>query len=331
MRDPMSIRAATDRPAAGPPGTRPLKAVIGLRQALLLLFAAGVISAAPGDPPPSAPMPPSASLKSSLSQHPLFAPANLLAWCIVPYDNQHRTPAQRVEMLQRLGFTQYVWDWRQAHLKDLPVEIERAHAAGIHLRGLWIWIDARNDTLGRLSDANQDVLKAVNQAGRPVEFWVGFHANVFTDGDDAARVARGVAWVSFLRDLAKATGSSISLYNHGDWFGEPENQVKIITAAGPSGLGMTYNFHHAHHQIGRFATLLPIMLPYLKTVVLNGMNPDGPKILPIGEGTHELGMIRLLVASGYQGPLGILGHVEDEDAEKVLRRNLAGLQRLVAP
>jgi hypothetical protein len=74
------------------------------------------------------------------------------------------------------------------------------------------------------------------------------------------------------------------------------------------------------------------MLPHLKAVVLNGMKPEGPKILPIGEGTHERAMIRLLAASGYRGPIGILGHVDDADVETVLQRNLTQVcGELIAP
>jgi hypothetical protein len=65
------------------------------------------------------------------------------------------------------------------------------------------------------------------------------------------------------------------------------------------------------------------------------MRPEGPKILPVGSGTHERDMLRQLVDSGYTGPIGILGHVEDADAEAVLRSNLEGLRslarRLAAP
>ena len=260
----------------------------------------------------------------------LFAASNLLAWCIVPYDNQNRSPADRVAMLKRLGFTQYVWDWRQAHLKDLPAELREARAAGVKVRGVWLWIDARNDRVGRLSEANQTVIDAVNHAQLPVEFWVGFHANVFEQPEESARVAHGAAMISHLREQVKPTGSTVALYNHGDWFGEPENQLKIIAAAGPHSLGITYNFHHAHGQIDRFGRILPQMLPYLKAVVLNGMKPGGPKILPVGQGTHEAAMIQILQASGYAGPIGILGHVEGADVETVLQTNLSGLRELLS-
>jgi hypothetical protein len=48
----------------------------------------------------------------------LFTKENLVAWCIVPFDNQNRAPAQRVEMLKRLGFTQYAYDWRHQHISS---------------------------------------------------------------------------------------------------------------------------------------------------------------------------------------------------------------------
>ena len=46
----------------------------------------------------------------------LFAPDNLVAWCIVPFDAKKRGPTERVEMLQKLGFKKYAYDWR-----DRPV------------------------------------------------------------------------------------------------------------------------------------------------------------------------------------------------------------------
>jgi len=261
-------------------------------------------------------------------QQSLFAPTNLVAWCIVPYDSLNRTPAERLAMLQRLGFTQYAWDWRQRHLKDLPEEIELSRKAGIQLRSVWLWIDDRSDRVGQLGEANRAVIDAVVRAKLSVEYWVGFNANFFDGLDEASRVRKGAAMVSYLRDQALVTGSTVDLYNHGDWFGAPDNEIKVIKAAGDRALGLVYNFHHAHDQIARFPSLLPRMLPYLRVVNLDGIRPEGPLILPIGSGTEERGMIRLLKTSGYGGAVGILGHTEGEDVEKVLLRNLEGLRRI---
>jgi sugar phosphate isomerase/epimerase len=260
---------------------------------------------------------------------PLFARSNLLAWCIVPYDSRQRTPAERIAMLKRLGFSQYVWDWRHKHLPDLPQEIRLAREAGIRMRGAWLWIDRDTDKVGALGEGNRAVIEAVNRARLPLEFWVGFHPNYLDGLDDAQRVRKGVEMIGYLRDQAAASGGTVALYNHGDWFGEPENQLKILDALGDPSVGMVFNFHHAHALLDAFPRLLPRMLPQLRAVNLNGMRPEGPKILPIGAGSREAAMIRLLHESGYQGPLGILGHVEDRDVEEVLRANLEGLATLV--
>jgi hypothetical protein len=72
------------------------------------------------------------------------------------------------------------------------------------------------------------------------------------------------------------------------------------------------------------------MEPYLMAVNLNGMRKGGPKILPIGDGDQELKMLKVIRRSRYRGPIGILGHREELDAEEALRLNLDGLRKLVA-
>lgn len=258
----------------------------------------------------------------------IFAMSNLLAWCIVPYDSRHRGPAERLEMLERLGFREYVWDWRPQHLSQLAEEIRLSRTSAVRLRGIWLWIDGQTDAVGRLGPSNRAVLDAVNASRTAVEFWVGVHANVFEGLEDRARVEKGAALFSYLREEAAASGSSVALYNHGGWFGEPENQVRIITGAGGASLGIVYNFHHAYEQAGRFATLLPRMLPYLRVVNLSGVVDGRPDIVPIGAGTREREMLRVLWESGYAGRVGIIGHTEDEDVERALRRNLDGLARV---
>ena len=54
------------------------------------------------------------------------------------------------------------------------------------------------------------------------------------------------------------------------------------------------------------------MAPHLMTVNVNGMRAGGPKIISFGQGDDgggaERRMLRALVAAGYSGPIGILGH-----------------------
>ena len=58
------------------------------------------------------------------------------------------------------------------------------------------------------------------------------------------------------------------------------------------------------------------------------MRKRGPKIITLGQGNRELSMLKVIMESGYTGPLGILGHTEGEDIRVVLERNLEGLRQL---
>ena len=132
-----------------------------------------------------------------------------------------------------------------------------------------------------------------------------------------------------MQGRASEIGCKIALYNHGDWFGDPTNQINIIKGLKDKNVGIVYNFHHAHEQLDRYDDLIDMMKPYLWTVNLNGMRKDGPKIIDIGKGDEEIHMMQKLKSIGFQGSIGILGHTEGEDIEAVLRRNLDGLQQVL--
>ena len=53
------------------------------------------------------------------------------------------------------------------------------------------------------------------------------------------------------------------------------------------------------------------------------------KILPIGQGLHEKSLIKEVLRQGYRGPIGILDHRNELDAETSLMQNLKGLDALV--
>lgn len=258
-----------------------------------------------------------------IPEHPL------LAWCIVPYDSVERGPAARMKMLNELGFTQYVYDWREQHLASFAEEIQQAREADIQISGVWMWIDQQSDSVGALSTANEELLGIMEEHELQTQIWLGINHNFFEAEDETGKIAKAVEMVSYLNQRANDIGCTLALYNHGDWFGEPDNQLRILQELDNKEIGMIYNFHHAHHQIEEFPALLKRMQPYLWAVNLNGMRQDGPKILPIGSGESEADMIHALLNSDYSGPIGILGHIEDEDVKVVLRRNLEGLSSLL--
>jgi hypothetical protein len=269
----------------------------------------------------------SCSSEKSTAPKSLFAKENLLAWCIVPYDTQERSPEERAKMLNDLGITRYAYDWRSKQLPTFADEIKSLKAHGIKLEAVWFWIDGGS---GELLDGNNWlILETLRKNNVQTRLWVSFSRQFFENLSEAEKLEKGIKAVGEIHRIAAEVGCKIGLYNHGDWFGNPLNQIRIIKALGADDIGIVYNFHHAHDQINDFAGLLRKMMPYLWTVNLNGMRASGPQILPLGQGDRDLELLRALKDSRFNGTIGILGHVEDEDARVVLERNLSGLQALL--
>ena len=264
---------------------------------------------------------------STSDQDRLFAMDNLVAWCIIPYDNQDRTPLQRAGMLRELGFTRMGYDWRERHLPDFPEEIRTLQKFDIELTSVWLWIDDRAAD-GLLPEHNR-IFDALEDAGVSTSIWIGLHENVYAGLRDAQKVAKVAGIIDLVYERARKSGSSVSLYNHGGWAGVPENQVRIIRASKYEDIGIVFNFHHGHDQIESFGETLEILMPWLETVNLNGMEKDGAHIVDIGKGDHEKQMIKTLLDSGFTGNIGIIGHTEGEDVRDVLLRNLHGLHKIL--
>lgn len=257
----------------------------------------------------------------------LFARENLVAWCIVPFDNKDRTPEERSAMLRELGITQLAYDWREKHLPTFAEEIQTLKRNNIKLKSVWFWITGTGEQT--LDEANRFILKTLKENNVKTELWLSFNNAFFSELSDEEKLKKAVSAIGEINQEVRAIGCTLHLYNHGSWFGEPGNQVKIIKTLGANDIGMVYNFHHARHQVDAFPELLNLMLPYLSTVNINGMKEGGPMILTVGQGDHELEMLEALKASGYSGTIGVLSHIEDEDARVVLKRNIEGLKTLL--
>ena len=263
----------------------------------------------------------------SVDENMAFAKNNLVAWCIVPYDNQERNPQQRADMLRELGLNRLAYDWREKHLDSFAEEITVLKQNDIELQSVWFWIDGRS---GKLLDKNNEhILSTLRDNNVQTTLWVSFPGHFFEGIDDNQKLEKAVTAIDTVAHKASAIGCKIALYNHGDWFGDPLNQIRIIEALPGRNIGIVYNFHHAHHQIESFPALYETMKPYLWSLNLNGMRPEGPKILPVGDGDRERAMIKLVLDSGFDGDIGILGHIEDEDVKVVLQRNTDGLKAIL--
>jgi sugar phosphate isomerase/epimerase len=235
----------------------------------------------------------------------------VVAWCIVPFDAAQRGPGARAQMVADLGLRRVAYDWRKEHVASFETEILQYEKQGIEFFAFWSWHDA--------------IEPLIKKHGISPQIWKSIRA------DD---VASGVAALLRLAEKTKALGLKLGIYNHGGWAGKPANMVavcKALRAQGHSQVGIVYNFHHGHEDIAKFASAFAAMQPYLLCVNLNGMN-DGanPKILGIGQGQHEAALIATVQDSGYSGAIGVLGHIRSEDVRDTLRRNLSGLEKLLA-
>ena len=248
----------------------------------------------------------------------VFARDNLVAWCIVPFDAKQRGPKERAEMLARLGIKKVAYDWRDHHVAEWDEELKQYKAHGIELVAFW--------APSRLPE----ILPLLKRHGVKAQLWM--MPGEYPGGSQQRKVDMAAEVLLDAAQAAKEQGCTIALYNHGGWAGQPENQIAIIEALrarGADNVGMVYNLHHGHEHLPRFPELMKLMKPHLMCLTINGMKAGGPKILPVGQGDDDLSLLKTIRDSGYDGPIAILNHREEMDAEEGLRQNIDGLKMLL--
>ncbi len=255
----------------------------------------------------------------------LFAKKNLVAWCIVPFDSKKRGPEERAAMLEKLGFSKFAYDYRSEHIPTFDAEIEALKRHHIELTAWWFPTS--------LNDEAKSTLAVFARHKVTPQLWVtGGGEATKSPQEQQQRVRDEAARIRPIAEEAAKIGCRVALYNHGGWFGEPENQIAIIQELNLPNVGIVYNLHHGHDHLDRLPALLQQMKPYLYTLNLNGMVKGGDrlgqKILQLGEGDLDLELLKVVRNSGYSGPIGILGHTAD-DAEERLHDNLDGLNWLL--
>lgn len=249
-------------------------------------------------------------------------------WCIVAFDSLERSPEERIQLLKDLGLSKYAYDWRDKHLDEMANELTLARKNDIEITSVWLWLNAKRDSLGNLSPANDRVFEIIKELKLETTLWVSFSNNFFEERTQEQNMSYAIEMIKYINSKAKEINCNVALYNHRGWFGNPYNQVEIIEALPNNSLSMVYNFHHAHEYLEEFPQIVKSIKPYLSAVNLNGMKKGGPKILTIGDGDLEYDMMKNLLDEGFDGPWGVLGHIENEDVKTVLERNIEGFKSL---
>lgn len=257
----------------------------------------------------------------------IYDKSNLVAWSIVPFDSEKRGPEERAQMLNDLGITKLAYDWRAEHIPTFDQELEALKKHHIKLQAFWLptGSDPANDTI------IQKVLSLLERHNVKTELWV--MVGGIQDLDLMSQEQKVIAMaqpLAYLAERAKEIDCSVGLYNHGGWFGEPENQLAVIHYLNMPNVGIVYNFSHSETQIQRFPEFFPKILPHLLCINLTGLISTYPAtVVPIGTGDMEKGLIQEIKESGYDGPIGIINEDFAKDAKIGLQMNINGLRHIL--
>lgn len=274
-------------------------------------------------------------MKAGNSDTNLWAHENLVAWCAVPFDAKKRGPEERAEMLAKLGFKHFAYDWRKEHIPTFDAEIEALTKKGIDLLAWWFPFSTDDP-------AAKATLKVFRRHGVHPQLWVMQSADSFSNrsitvsaDEQQKRVTRNAERIAALSALAAPYGCRIGLYNHNGWFGIMDNQLAVIdrlSEMGISNVGIVYNFSHArdeqHDDSVDFPALWAKIKPHVIAVNVTGMRMDGQIIYP-SQGDSELEMMRTIQESGWTGPVGVIAE-KGGDAEVTLKNYLIGVDWLAA-
>lgn len=261
---------------------------------------------------------PAGKMPSSRDAGSVFAKDNLVAWCIVPFDSKKRSPEQRAEMLDSLGIRNLAYDWRQEHIAEFDAELMALKKHGITLTAFWYMSGLTPEKDSTL----QLIFDLLEKHQVKTQIWL------MMVGEGSLTAMAGP--VAYIANKAARIGCRVGLYNHGGWYGEPENQLAIIEHLKLPNLGIVYNFSHAEYQAHRFPEFFPKILPHLYAINITGLRGGYPAVVvPVGQGNLEDSMMRLIRESSYRGPIGIINEDFAPDAKDGLMMNLQGIEKIL--
>jgi sugar phosphate isomerase/epimerase len=254
----------------------------------------------------------------------IYARENIIAWCIVPFDKPERTPEQRAKMLKELGISKLAYDWREKHVPTFDEELLALKRHNIKLQSFWYYSGAEPE-----KDKNFAlIIDLFRRHNTKTQIWTMITGIVLDSMTQQERIEAVAKRVKYIATQAASVGCQVGLYNHGGWFGEPENQLAIINYLKMPNIGIVYNFSHSETQIHRFPEFYPSIKPHLLAINLTGLKGMNPaEVVPVGKGNVEFKMMKIIEESDYSGPIGIINEDFAADAKDGLIMNLEGLNK----
>lgn len=253
---------------------------------------------------------------------------NLVAWCIVPFDSKQRGPEERAQMLAEIGMTRLAYDWREEHVATWDREVDALAKNKVELTAFWCSTSLQPTTHA----STQRIVRFLKRREIATQIWIMLPERQLMEiADEASRIQTAARAVAELADQVEPLNCQVGLYNHGGWIGKPATLVRVMQALdGHDNVGIVYNFHHAHEDLGAFPEALVAMKPFLLCLNLNGMDREGPKIQSIGQGALDEEILGWIKTADYRGLVGVLDHRNDRDAKESLLENLEGLEKLTS-
>jgi len=153
-------------------------------------------------------------------------------------------------MLEKLGVKKFVYDYRAERIPQWDDELSALKKHGVELFGWWFPTS--------LNDEAEKTLELFKHHGVKPQLWVngngGPDGGEGRSGSSGACRERGRASEAHLRSGGSA-GLQVALYNHGAWYGEPEERrsprAGSCKAQGIKNIGIVYNLHHGHGHLDR--------------------------------------------------------------------------------
>ena len=155
-------------------------------------------------------------------------------------------------MLERLGVRRQLRYAPTIPTFDAEMEALRRHA--IELTAWWFPTT--------LNDEARLILDVLKRHKIKTQLWVtGAGGPATTAQEQQTRVAAEARRIRPIAEEAARIGCTVALYNHGGWFGDPDNQMAIIEELKLPNVGIVYNLHHGHDHLDRFGEVLKKKIP----------------------------------------------------------------------
>lgn len=235
----------------------------------------------------------------------------------VPMDDQ-------AELVKRTGYAGMGF----TGTKNIPEMLQALESR--NLKMFSIYVAARID--GDKPSYDPGLPEAIKQLqGHGTVIWLTVNGTA-PDAD-----ARATAVVREVADMAAASGLRVALYPHwGLYVARIEDALRLVKSVDRPNVGVTFNLAHflAAKDEPNLDTRLHDALPYLYLVSINGAEHEGGwdrLIQPLDRGEFDVyGLLKKLVALGYNGPIGLQCYHVPGDREENLTRSMAAWRKFGA-